>query len=74
MPETTTYSVDQAAAAIGVTRRCIDRWIYANADESGRRSHLDVGGVQVPALRVGARWRVPAAPLDAALRGEAVAS
>lgn len=65
----TTYTVDEAAAKVGVTRRCVDKWIVANRDETGQRSYLVVRGERVPVVRTGSRWYVVAAHLDAAVSG-----
>lgn len=70
----TTYTVDEAAAKVGVTRRCVDKWIVTNRDETGQRSFLLVRGERVPVVRTGSRWFVVGAALDDALRGAAVAS
>ena len=72
-PAPVTHAVADAAAALGVHRETVAGWLRANADESGERSHIVVGGVQVPAVRVGRRWCVVAAALAAALRGEVAA-
>jgi hypothetical protein len=76
VPEPTappTYSVEATAKRMERSRRWVDREIAANLDPSGRRSHISIGDVDVPVLRIGGRWMVAAAQLDAALAGEAVA-
>lgn len=69
-----TYRVQPAADRIGISRRTIDVWINRNVSEDGQRSWIEVAGQRVPVLRIGRRWVVVAAPLESALRGEAVAS
>jgi hypothetical protein len=68
-----TYSVDATSKRIGRSRRWVDGQLAANADEAGRRSHVEVGNDHVPAVRIAGRWAINAEALDAALRGEAVA-
>ncbi|MFP5371888.1 MAG: hypothetical protein ACLGI3_14230 [Actinomycetes bacterium] len=68
-----TYSVEDAAKVLTRSRRWVDGQIVTNADDAGRRSFLEVGGLRVPVVRIGGRWAVNADALDAALRGEAVA-
>lgn len=74
MTERIHYSVDETADLVRRTKGTVEQWITANADTAKERSHIMVGGVAVPVLRIGGRWHVIAAPLDAALRGEALAS
>lgn len=69
-----TYGLEDVAGALGKDRRTVQDWIAANVDDTGKWSHIDVGGHAVPAFRVGRSWRVAGPPLDRVLRGEAVAS
>lgn len=69
-----TIPVAAAADRLGVTRRTVDAWVARNANADRTRSHIDVGGVAVPVLRIGRRWVVVAEALETALRGEPVAS
>lgn len=69
-----TVDLDTAAARLGTSRRSVDRWVRANANADRTRSHINVGGVAVPVLRIGGRWAAVARVLDAALTGEAVSA
>lgn len=64
----------EVAAALGVDRSTVTRDLARNADESGQRSHLVVGGEHVPAFRFGRHWRIAGGAFDAAVAGVGVAS
>lgn len=68
---TPTLATPDVAAALGVCHKTLLRWLLRNAD--GGRSHIVVGDVRVPAVRVGRAWRIVRAPFEAALRGEVAA-
>ena len=59
LPQCQTYSVVEAAAVLGVSADNL----YARLREDGA-----VAGVR--AIRLGASWRIPKAPLDALVAGE----
>ena len=65
-----TYGTDDVAGALGVDPRSVRRWVAEHADDTGKWSHIDVGGHAVPAFRVGRSWRIAGPPLDRVLNGE----
>lgn len=62
LPECSTYSVEQAAALLGVS----DDNVYDRLREDDGL----VCGVR--AIRLGRSWRIPKAPLDALVAGEPI--